>query len=395
MRVGYDVSEYCILFFIGCLGLRMLSLDVPTAVMRGDSIWLNCSLDLESDELYSVKWYKNDVEFYRYLPRDNPAGQKYDLPGVYLDLKRSAQGHVYLSRTDLDTEGIYRCEASAESPTFQTVEGEKEIKIYVLPQEDPSILGVQPRYEVGDTVNVTCRAGPSRPAAKLAWFINGKKADLPMERSYQIENHQGGLQTSSLGLIFGVRDRDLSQGAITLRCTATVSQTYSTASEELVVGERDPEQSHPGNPIAREGPIITGSQSHYKVGDFINVNCSSPQTEPAPELHWYLNDQEIGDKHLVRYRGGKGGSLLGLHLRVLQQHLDQNEEMRLKCTATLSRVINMRSEETTLGGNHRTSGLTVTAEDFGKVSERSNDGSWSLSASILIISLSQLWVYFL
>ncbi|GBM32332.1 hypothetical protein AVEN_10666-1 [Araneus ventricosus] len=64
----------------------MLSLDVPTAVMRGDSIWLNCTLDLESDDLYSVKWYKNDVEFYRYLPRDNPAGQKYDLPGVYLDV---------------------------------------------------------------------------------------------------------------------------------------------------------------------------------------------------------------------------------------------------------------------------------------------------------------------
>ncbi|KFM72481.1 hypothetical protein X975_22074, partial [Stegodyphus mimosarum] len=59
----------------------MLSLDVPTAVMKGDSIWLNCTLDLESDELYSVKWYKNDVEFYRYLPRDHPAGQKYDLPG--------------------------------------------------------------------------------------------------------------------------------------------------------------------------------------------------------------------------------------------------------------------------------------------------------------------------
>ncbi|GFY05207.1 uncharacterized protein TNCV_2206531 [Trichonephila clavipes] len=56
--------------------LRMLSLDVPTAVMRGESIWLNCTLDLESDDLYSVKWYKNDVEFYRYLPRDNPAGQK-------------------------------------------------------------------------------------------------------------------------------------------------------------------------------------------------------------------------------------------------------------------------------------------------------------------------------
>ena len=40
------------------------------------------------------------------------------------------QGNVYLRETDLDTEGLYRCEASAESPTFQTVEGEKMIKMY-------------------------------------------------------------------------------------------------------------------------------------------------------------------------------------------------------------------------------------------------------------------------
>ncbi|PRD33882.1 UNVERIFIED_CONTAM: hypothetical protein NCL1_16324 [Trichonephila clavipes] len=44
-------------------------------------------------------------------------------------LQKSVQGHVYLTKTDLDTEGIYRCEASAESPTFQTVEAEKPLKI--------------------------------------------------------------------------------------------------------------------------------------------------------------------------------------------------------------------------------------------------------------------------
>ncbi|GFY57271.1 uncharacterized protein TNIN_466271 [Trichonephila inaurata madagascariensis] len=66
-----------------------MSLDVPTAVMQGDSIWLNCTLDLESDDLYSVKWYKDDVEFYRHLPQDSPSGQKYDIPGIRLDRKEN------------------------------------------------------------------------------------------------------------------------------------------------------------------------------------------------------------------------------------------------------------------------------------------------------------------
>ncbi|GFY60658.1 putative beat protein [Trichonephila inaurata madagascariensis] len=354
----------------------MLSLDVPTAVMRGESIWLNCTLDLESDDLYSVKWYKNDVEFYRYLPRDNPAGQKYDLPGVYLDLERSVQGNVFLRETDLNTEGLYRCEASAESPTFQTVEGEKMIKVYVLPDEDPKILGSQPRYEVGDVVNVTCRSGPSKPAAALKWYINGKEADMGMERIHAVEDHLDGLSTSSLGLVFRVRPTDLHQGgAVTLRCTATVSQTYSTTSEELIVGDRDPELASPPNPftvIARDGPVISGGKAHYRVGDLLDVNCSSAKSHPMPELQWFLNDKQVEKEHVIRYRNQPG--LLGLRLRVQPRHLDENEEMRLKCTATLSKVINTRSEETTLGGNHRTSGLTV-AENFGKVSERSSSSS--------------------
>ncbi|XP_042898667.1 uncharacterized protein [Parasteatoda tepidariorum] len=382
------MKQHSLLLFLamaagGCLSLRMLSLDVPTAVMRGESIWLNCTLDLESDELYSVKWYKNDVEFYRYLPRDNPKGQKYDLPGVYLQLDRSVQGNVYLKDTDLNTEGLYRCEASAESPTFQTVEGEKMVKVYVLPQEDPTILGSKSRYEVGDIVNVTCRAGPSRPAASLKWYINGKEADPRLERTYIAEDHQNGLMTSSLGLVFAVKPTDLSQGAITLRCTATVSQTYSTASEELVVGDRY--SASPSNPfiISRDGPVITGGQAHYKVGDLLDVNCSSDVTHPLPELQWFLNDKEVEKHHLIRY---KNKEVLGLRLRVQTKHLDENEEMRLKCTATLSKVIQTRSEETTLGGNHRTSGLTV-AENFGKVSERNISIAKTLHASNMVTCL--------
>ena len=32
---------------------------------------LPCSYDLEDDILYSIKWYRDDKEFYRYLPKGN------------------------------------------------------------------------------------------------------------------------------------------------------------------------------------------------------------------------------------------------------------------------------------------------------------------------------------
>ncbi|KFM72514.1 hypothetical protein X975_15585, partial [Stegodyphus mimosarum] len=191
-----------------------------------------------------------------------------------------------------------------------------------------------------------------------------------------------------------VKPADLFQGgALTLKCTATVSQTYSTSSEELIVGEKIVHSASPLDTltvVAKDGPMITGGQSQYRVGDLIHVNCSSTKSRPAPQLHWYLNEELVGDESLVHYptlidEDGEEISILGLRLRVQKSHLDENEEMRLKCTATLSRVMNVRSEERTLGGNHRNSGLQV-AENYGKVSERSS-GSSKLNLQAVLVLL--------
>lgn len=74
----------------GTQGVRLTRMDVPSAVVVGDSIWLNCSYDLEEDQLYSIKWYKNNYEFYRFLengPNDEPTTKEYQLPGINLDVR--------------------------------------------------------------------------------------------------------------------------------------------------------------------------------------------------------------------------------------------------------------------------------------------------------------------
>ena len=35
----------------------------------GQELSLSCAYDLEEDVLHSLKWYRGDKEFYRYLPR--------------------------------------------------------------------------------------------------------------------------------------------------------------------------------------------------------------------------------------------------------------------------------------------------------------------------------------
>lgn len=52
--------------------LKIKQLNVPIAVEYGSDVTLVCDFDLEGETLYSVKWYKNLVEFYRFLPSNVP-----------------------------------------------------------------------------------------------------------------------------------------------------------------------------------------------------------------------------------------------------------------------------------------------------------------------------------
>lgn len=40
----------------------------------------------EEETLYSVKWYKDNEEFYRYVPRSNPPQQSYRVEGIRVDV---------------------------------------------------------------------------------------------------------------------------------------------------------------------------------------------------------------------------------------------------------------------------------------------------------------------
>lgn len=75
-----------LVFRLATSGLRLLRLDVPSIMRRGEATWLNCSYELERDQLYSIKWYKNNVEIYRYLPSETPRVKVYNMPGIHIDV---------------------------------------------------------------------------------------------------------------------------------------------------------------------------------------------------------------------------------------------------------------------------------------------------------------------
>lgn len=69
--------------------LRLTEVRIPNHVIRNNTVRLECHFDLNGEALYSVKWYKDGFEFYRYVPRDHPPAQVFNLTGVYVDVRKS------------------------------------------------------------------------------------------------------------------------------------------------------------------------------------------------------------------------------------------------------------------------------------------------------------------
>lgn len=49
----------------------------------------------EEEKLYSVKWYKDNEEFYRYVPKANPPQQSYRVEGIRVDVSMPNLFHIF------------------------------------------------------------------------------------------------------------------------------------------------------------------------------------------------------------------------------------------------------------------------------------------------------------
>lgn len=67
--------------------LKNVQISVPPAVPINTDVPLTCLYDLDHGEsLYTVKWYLEGEEFYRYIPKEIPPIQTFSTMGVDVDV---------------------------------------------------------------------------------------------------------------------------------------------------------------------------------------------------------------------------------------------------------------------------------------------------------------------
>lgn len=219
------------------VALRMTSLQIPEHVVLNETVHMQCNFNLDKEQLYSVKWYKDGHEFYRYTPRDRPEVLMFPVPGVYVNRFQSNRTLVVLNNVNLTSSGRYRCEVSGEAPAFETVSDHGDMTVVVLPNEGPQITGGRSKYQVDDVVRMDCTSAPSKPHALLSWFINDEPADTDYLIGPNIVIDENGLDIAKLGLKFRVGNKHFRQGDMKLKCLATIATVYKQSNEESVVGD--------------------------------------------------------------------------------------------------------------------------------------------------------------
>jgi hypothetical protein len=72
-----------------------VSLKVPPVADIFQPATLTCEYDLGSGNLYSIKWYKDECEFFRYTPDYEPHSQAFPTAGITLDVSKHVSLAVY------------------------------------------------------------------------------------------------------------------------------------------------------------------------------------------------------------------------------------------------------------------------------------------------------------
>ncbi|XP_063394012.1 uncharacterized protein LOC134679095 [Cydia fagiglandana] len=257
VTVGQIVATCVVLLFIGTVNtLKSLHIHVPKAVLSGTSAELMCSYELEGAQLYSIRWYRNMMEFYRYVPKESPATKVFPVAEIKVDVAGSDANRVILTEVDRTLTGEYQCEVSADAPLFHTDIKAAEMVVVEPPLTSPNVSSDRLSYVGGDHIQANCSSPPSLPAANITWYVNEQM--VPGFTANHVLNFSNGYASSQATL-------ELEAAALSpvptlmIRCEASIFDVWKSTSQTLVLRERS------ANPASALGRSFTGAAAETRL----------------------------------------------------------------------------------------------------------------------------------
>ncbi|XP_019754589.2 uncharacterized protein LOC109533651 isoform X1 [Dendroctonus ponderosae] len=243
--------------------LRNVQALIPQAAKLHDSLIFRCEFDLEGEPLYTVKWYKGPMEFFRYVPNEDPKMQIFPVSNIQVDLSRSSLNEIVLLDVEQEATGRYKCEVSTDAPNFYTTASSAFLYVVDVPEEDP-IMDIN-KDQSGHTnvIRANCTTPPSYPAMNVTWYINGIKVKETGRKSVSLDplyayskNRRSPYMTISY-LEKEIDENIFQSGAIKVQCISTLFNLYKSENVRYIDDVRP--QPWPSSVIGSTAANTTGS----------------------------------------------------------------------------------------------------------------------------------------
>ncbi|XP_063871477.1 uncharacterized protein LOC135106409 [Scylla paramamosain] len=215
----------------GASEVLLKEVRVPSVALEGDMLHLHCDYE-DGSSLYTLKWYKDGLEFYRHKPGvlhiPDHSCLDDDVEGVSVDCWMSSEGEVVLKDVTSSTSGLYKCEVIGEQPTFRKEEKKGYLKVFSEALRKPRVEGVRQHYTPDDDIYLNCSSTNTQYLPTLTWLVNGHPADQKYLMRYPVGK--------SLGLHLPITFDLFRGGVISASCVSSLGDTHFRSTNVTLLG---------------------------------------------------------------------------------------------------------------------------------------------------------------
>ncbi|XP_069960372.1 uncharacterized protein [Cherax quadricarinatus] len=223
--------------------VKSLRVKVPRMAFLGDDVQLECTFPwTDPSFLYSIKWWRDNDQFYQYIPKNKDPKMTFNVSGITVDSQNSTEFKVTLRSLSLKSSGMFTCEVISDD-NFETFR--ESANMTVIDPPDGNIPGKYgPVIEVagwggsgplevrdGEQVEALCLARGANPPVQLSWYSNDTKVPREFMRPQPPRMEGFNTYTSSLLLLVSAERLWKDQGQLALRCVAEIPGLFRETAE--------------------------------------------------------------------------------------------------------------------------------------------------------------------
>ncbi|CAG9770557.1 unnamed protein product [Ceutorhynchus assimilis] len=240
MLVKYWIITVFVVFFKfkDTIALKNVKLTIQPAIVQYLShSTLRCSYELEDDILYSVKWYRGLLEFYRYTPSEHPSTKVFPFEGITVDESSSNSTQVVLRNIEFNLSGNFSCEVTTDLPHMVTGVDQQSMIVIQLPESSPKISVGRDIMNTGDLLRANCSSPPSRPPVTLQFKLNDRMVAQNDPYPFRKSSERS---WSDLALELVLNDLHFENGRLVLHCIAILPEVYQEEVQLELASAKDP-----------------------------------------------------------------------------------------------------------------------------------------------------------